>query len=64
MTIIEPEDTRPWVLHIDGASNARGTGLGIVLQSPQGDKVVLSISYEFRATNNEVEYEALIQGYS
>ena len=62
LRVIEPEDTRPWVLHIDGASNARGTGLGIVLQSPQGDKVVLSISCEFRATNNEAEYEALIQG--
>ncbi|KAK1432046.1 hypothetical protein QVD17_08935 [Tagetes erecta] len=56
------EDKGLWVLHIDGASNVRGTGLGILLKSPQGDIIPQSISCEFQATNNEAEYEALISG--
>jgi ribonuclease HI len=51
-----------WILYTDGASNIRGTGLGILLKSPQGDIIPLSISCEFQATNNEAEYEALIAG--
>ncbi|KAK9071857.1 hypothetical protein SSX86_008287 [Deinandra increscens subsp. villosa] len=51
-----------WILYTDGSSNIRGTGLGILLKSPQGDIIPLSISCEFQATNNEAEYEALIAG--
>jgi dsDNA-binding SOS-regulon protein/uncharacterized protein YchJ len=51
-----------WTLYTDGASNVKGTGLGILLKSPQGDNIPLSISCEFQATNNEAEYEALIAG--
>ncbi len=51
-----------WILFVDGAANMRGTGLGIVLKSPQGDKLVQAKSCAFEATNNEAEYEALIVG--
>ena len=51
-----------WTIYTDGASNARGIGLGLVLKSPQGDTIVQTISCEFNATNNEAEYEALIAG--
>lgn len=51
-----------WILFTDGASNIRGTGLGIILKSPQGDIIPQAISCEFQATNNEAEYEALIAG--
>ena len=40
----------------------RGAGLGLVLKSPQGDKVVQSVACNFKATNNEAEYEGLIAG--
>ncbi|KAD4585878.1 hypothetical protein E3N88_23479 [Mikania micrantha] len=56
------EDTGEWTLFTDGSSNVRGTGLGIILKSPQGDIIPQSISCEFQATNNEAEYEALIAG--
>ena len=49
-----------WTLFTGGASNQRGTGLGIILKSPQGDILPQTISCEFNAANNEVEYEALI----
>ncbi|KAK1421700.1 hypothetical protein QVD17_24249 [Tagetes erecta] len=54
----ETKDT--WILYTDGASNVRGTGLGILLKSPQRDIIPQSIACEFQATNNEAEYEALI----
>ena len=51
-----------WTLHTDGASNIRGTGLGVVLKSPQGDNIAQAVRCEWDATNNEAEYEAMIFG--
>ncbi|KAJ0947497.1 putative ribonuclease H [Helianthus annuus] len=56
------ETKDPWILHTDGSSNVKGTGLGILLKSPQGDIIPHSIACEFQATNNEAEYEALVAG--
>ena len=50
------------ILFVDGSSNFRCAGLDIVLKPPQGGKIVRAICCEFRATNNEAEYEALITG--
>ncbi|KAI3678508.1 hypothetical protein L6452_37803 [Arctium lappa] len=61
LTVATLHDTN-WTLDVDGSSNIRGTGLGIVLQSPQGGKIVYSIRCDFKATNNEATYEALIAG--
>ncbi|XP_074337438.1 uncharacterized protein LOC141674627 [Apium graveolens] len=55
-------DLKPQTLYTDGASNVNGTGLGLVLKSPQGDMIAQSICCDFKATNNEAEYEALIMG--
>ncbi|KAJ9564818.1 hypothetical protein OSB04_000784 [Centaurea solstitialis] len=55
-------DNKPWLLYVDGSSNVRGCGQGVVLKSSQGGNMVYSIRCEFKATNNEVEYEALIAG--
>ncbi|XP_076948514.1 uncharacterized protein LOC143620791 [Bidens hawaiensis] len=55
------EETKdPWTLFTDEASNVKGTRLGILLKSPQGDILPNSIACEFQATNNLAEYEALI----
>ncbi|KAK0595504.1 hypothetical protein LWI29_007317 [Acer saccharum] len=51
-----------WTLSVDGSSNIKGSGLGLVLSSPTGDIMEQSIHCSFRATNNEAEYEALIAG--
>ncbi|KAJ9547969.1 LOW QUALITY PROTEIN: hypothetical protein OSB04_020512 [Centaurea solstitialis] len=55
-------DNEPWTMHVDGASNARGSGLGVVLKSSHGGNMVYSVRCEFKTTNNEAEYEALIDG--
>ncbi|XP_074342442.1 uncharacterized protein LOC141680000 [Apium graveolens] len=51
-----------WVLHVDGAVNNGGAGAGIVLVSPEGHHLMSAIHFKFYATNNDAEYEALING--
>ncbi|XP_074327736.1 uncharacterized protein LOC141665647 [Apium graveolens] len=51
-----------WILHVDGAVNNGGAGTGLVLVSPEGHHLMSAIHFKFYATNNDVEYEALING--
>ena len=62
IALMEIASNEKWSLSIDGSSNIKGSGLGLVLKSPNGDIVEQSIHCEFRATNNEAEYKALIAG--
>ena len=57
-----PEDSKIWVLYTDGASNQSGYGAGIVMIDPEGAECSHCFRFEFRATNNEAEYEALLAG--
>ncbi|KAK0591186.1 hypothetical protein LWI29_036630 [Acer saccharum] len=57
-----PPSTCIWTLFIDGASNQHGCGVGIVLVDPEGVETSHCIRFEFRATNNKAEYEALFAG--
>ena len=52
----------PWELYVDGATNQRGSGVGLVLVSPEKTIIEKSLRLSFSATNNEVEYEALLMG--
>ncbi|XP_074356378.1 uncharacterized protein LOC141696089 [Apium graveolens] len=51
-----------WTLHMDGAVNNNGSGAGIVLITPEGHRLMSAIHFKFYATNNDAEYEALING--
>ncbi|XP_074360580.1 uncharacterized protein LOC141700792 [Apium graveolens] len=51
-----------WILHVDGAVNNGGAGAGIVLVSPEGHHLMSAIHFKFYATNNDAEYDALING--
>ena len=53
-----------WKVYVDGAANQRGSGLGLVLISPKKLIVEKSLRLGFSATNNEAEYEALLEGMS
>ncbi|KAJ9539368.1 hypothetical protein OSB04_032101 [Centaurea solstitialis] len=57
--MINQDDTF-WEMNVHDSSNIRGSGLGIVLKSPQGDNLAYSIRCDFKTTNNKAEYEALI----
>ena len=52
----------PWELYIDKAVNQRGSGVGLVLVSPEKIIIEKSLRLSFSATNNEAEYEALLMG--
>ncbi|KAG8475268.1 hypothetical protein CXB51_032098 [Gossypium anomalum] len=52
----------PWKLNFDGASNAMGNGIGVVLVSPNGDHYPFTSKLDFDCTNNMAEYEACIIG--
>ena len=51
-----------WEVHVDGASNQKGSGVGLVLMSPEKVVIEKSLRLNFSATNNEAEYEALLEG--
>ena len=51
-----------WKFHVDGVSNQRGSGIGIVIVSLERITIEKSLRLGFSATNNEAEYEALLTG--
>ena len=51
-----------WKLSVDGASNAQGSGAGLILTSPEGIDIEYALRFGFQASNNEAEYEAVIAG--
>jgi len=68
MTKLTPKDSKPdrddfiWILSVDGSSNLRGDGAGIKLEGPNGLMLEQLLKFSFKASNNQVEYEALIVG--
>ncbi|XP_074299510.1 uncharacterized protein LOC141630627 [Silene latifolia] len=62
LTLSEDKGDQRWVLYVDGDLNMRGTGVGLVLRSPQGEQIVQAVRCKFWANNNEAEYETLILG--
>ena len=49
-----------WMLHVDGASSAKGCGAGVILEKEGDIMVELSIKFNFPVSNNQAEYEVLI----
>ena len=57
--MLEPQR---WALYIDGSSNSEGSGAGLLLEDPHGDAYLYALRFDFPASNNETEYEAVIVG--
>src|SRR4051812_42382234 len=57
-----PDMTQSWTMHFDGSKHEAGAGAGVILTSPQGNKMKYVLRMKFCASNNEDEYEALIHG--
>lgn len=61
-TFEHSEKTLVWQAYVDGFSNCRGVGVGIVLVSTKGTRVEKSFKLGLQASNNEVEYKAFLAG--
>ena len=57
-----PTDLPIWKLSVDGATNAQGSGAGLILTFSEGIDIVYALIFKFQASNNEAEYEAVIAG--
>ena len=53
---------RSWEVYVDGASNQKGSEMGLVLISPEKVIIEKSLRLDFSATNNEAKYETLLIG--
>ncbi|KAL0446190.1 UNVERIFIED_CONTAM: Ribonuclease HI [Sesamum latifolium] len=51
-----------WKLLVDGPSTSQGSGAGVILETPQGERIQYTLTFNFNASNNEAEYEALLAG--
>ncbi|RDX73035.1 rnhA, partial [Mucuna pruriens] len=56
------ERRREWALSVDRASNQKLSGVGIILEGPGGVLVEQSLHFNFKASNNQVEYKAFLAG--
>ncbi|XLS47454.1 hypothetical protein HN51_021812 [Arachis hypogaea] len=56
------EDAEKWILFLDGASNALGQRIGVVLTYPEGKLVPTTVKLCFNYTNNIAKYEACVMG--
>jgi ribonuclease HI len=57
-----PSITPIWKMFFDGACSREGARAGVFFVSPTQETIYLSYKLEFEATNNVVEYEALVLG--
>ena len=51
-----------WTLNVDEALNNKDSEIRIILTTSKGTIIEQSYTLSFPATNNEVEYEAIIAG--
>ena len=58
--MVSLQEPLSWRVYVDGAANQRGSGVGLVVISP--DKIIIekSLRLGFSTINNEAEYEALL----
>lgn len=51
---------KQWRVYMDNVSNIKGSGVRVIMVSAEGLRLDKSLGLGFYASNNEVEYEALI----
>ncbi|GJZ62797.1 reverse transcriptase domain-containing protein [Tanacetum coccineum] len=51
-----------WRLFTDGSSIKGGSGVGIILNNPAEVIFTYALRFEFKASNNEAEYDAMLAG--
>nr|GFB63163.1 reverse transcriptase domain-containing protein [Tanacetum cinerariifolium] len=59
---VEETQEEPWTLFTDGSSCVDGSSAGLILTNPDGVEFTYALRFQFAASNNKAEYEALIAG--
>jgi ribonuclease HI len=58
-----PDLSNTWTIYVNGSKCISGAGAGVVLVSPQGDKMRYVLRMRFaNPSNNKAEYEAVLHG--
>jgi ribonuclease HI len=59
-----PREHHPgeWTIYVDGSSNNKGYGDGVILENTEGVAVEYSLKSKFQTSNNQAEYEACLPG--
>lgn len=60
----KPKEEKPekWNIVVNGSSNKDGRGASIMMKGPNNLKIEYTIHFNFKASNNEAKYEALLAG--
>ena len=53
-------ETKRWTIQTDGSSARRRGGVGVVITTPDGEELKYEVQLKFPATNNEAEYEGIL----
>ncbi|XP_019423011.1 PREDICTED: uncharacterized protein LOC109332484 [Lupinus angustifolius] len=62
LVVLEGDREQVWTIFVDGSSNPRGSGAGILLEDGQGVTIEHSLTFTFPTSNNQAEYEACLAG--
>jgi ribonuclease HI len=58
-----PDLSNTWTIYVDRSKRISEAGAGVILVSPQGDKMRYVLHMRFaNPSNNEAEYEAVLHG--
>ncbi|XP_059446530.1 uncharacterized protein LOC132178090 [Corylus avellana] len=58
-----PKD-ETWVIYVDGSCTRKNGGAGLLLITQDGEELCSSLRLEFKSTNNEAPYEAVLERLS
>jgi len=62
MTFPTEENKEGWTVFVDGSSNSKGSGAGIIVENDEVMVVEISHGLSFSVTNNTAKYEAFLAG--
>jgi hypothetical protein len=62
MTHLGENHPGEWMIYVDGSSNIKGCGVGVILENSEGLVVEYSLRFDFPTSNNHAEYEACLAG--
>ncbi|GKE41018.1 reverse transcriptase domain-containing protein, partial [Tanacetum coccineum] len=61
--LVAPKPREELIIYLSASHEAiNGSGAGLILTSPEGTEFTYVLRFQFTASNNEAEYEALIAG--